>query len=82
MKQKHSRQDKQSNAFKWERKQDMPKTEVLSRVAARPVFVNDEVEKIKNADPHMINLGPGMSNFGAETFKLLRSNNLNQYAVQ
>jgi len=55
---------------------------VLSRVAARPVFVNDEVEKIKNADPHMINLGPGMSNFGAETFKLLRSNNLNQYAVQ
>ena len=55
---------------------------MLSRVAARPVFVNDEVEKIKNADPYMINLGPGMSNFGAETFKLLRSNNLNQYAVQ
>jgi len=45
-------------------------------------FPNEELEKIKNASPRMTNLGPGISSLGAETYKLLRLNSLNHYAIK
>lgn len=45
-------------------------------------IANDELEKIKNASPRMTNLGPGISSLGAETYKLLRLNSLNHYAIK
>jgi hypothetical protein len=35
-------------------------------------YINEEIDKIKRASPLAKNLGPGISNFGLETFKLLR----------
>jgi hypothetical protein len=40
--------------------------------------VSKDVELIKNADFKMTNLGPGVSNFGVETFKVMRLNAMNR----
>jgi hypothetical protein len=42
---------------------------------------NNEVEKMKNASPLALNLGPGVTPLGQDTFKLLRLNGMNKFAI-